>query len=160
VGSIYLLRHAKSSWDDPGLADHDRPLAPRGVRNASSLAAHIRAEEIAPELVLCSSALRTRETLAAILGAFDHELVAEIEDDLYGASATVLLERLRSVPETVGSVMLVGHNPGLEELAAMLAVGEAPERMPTSALVALSTTAQWPDLAEGSCHLESVTIPR
>ncbi len=97
---LYLLRHAKSSWDDPELADHDRPLAPRGARNAAALPAQLRARGISPELILCSSAQRARETLAGVLPALDTESEIRIEDDLYGAGAGQLIETLRAVPRS------------------------------------------------------------
>jgi phosphohistidine phosphatase len=157
---LYLLRHAKSSWDDPGLDDHDRPLAPRGVRNAAALAEHLRAGQIVPELVLCSTAQRARETLAALLPAFDGETEILVERGLYGASAGELLERLHAVPEAVASTMVVAHNPGLEELAARLAGDEAPERLPTAALVELAGGGTWAALGESPCRVVSSTVPR
>jgi phosphohistidine phosphatase len=160
VPTLYLLRHAKSSWDDPGLADHDRPLAARGLRNVGVLSQHLRAAEILPELVLCSTAQRARETLAAVLPAFDGETEIRVERGLYGASAEELLERLRAVPEAVQSVMVVAHNPGLEELASRLAGAAAPERLPTSALVELSSAGTWATLGDGPCRVVSSTVPR
>src|SRR5215831_14982212 len=94
VALLYLLRHAKSSWDDPALADHDRPLAPRGRRNGAALAEHVTREGIAPDLVLCSTALRARETLALLLPALGGEAEIQLEDELYGATADELLARL------------------------------------------------------------------
>jgi phosphohistidine phosphatase len=108
--TLYLLRHAKSSWDDPGLADFDRPLAPRGRRNAAVLATCLRDEAIDPELVLCSPARRARETAEAV------GLEPQFEDGLYGASAAALAARVAAIPASIGSAMLIGHNPGLEEL--------------------------------------------
>jgi phosphohistidine phosphatase len=160
MGPLYLLRHAKSSWDDPALADHDRPLSTRGRRNAATLAEHVRREGIAPALVLCSTAARARETLAVVLPAIDVEAEIRLEDALYGASADELLDRLRSVPETAGSVLVVGHNPTLEDLAARLAPGEAPERLPTCAFVELEAAGPWANLGESPCRIVSVTIPR
>jgi phosphohistidine phosphatase len=160
VGSIYLLRHAKSSRDDPKLADHDRPLDPQGLRNALTLAKHLGEEPIAPDLVLCSTSLRTRATLAAILDALDGEFQAAFEDDLYGASAAALLARLQAIPDSVRSMMLVGHNPGIEDLAILLGGDEAPDRLRTCALVTLSTDKSWPALAERTCTVESVLVPR
>jgi phosphohistidine phosphatase len=160
VLTLYLLRHAKSSWDDPGLADHDRPLAPRGLRNAEVLAEQLRAARILPELVLCSTAQRARETLAAVLPAFDGETEILVERALYGSSARELLERLHAVPEAVGSTMVVAHNPGLEELASRLAGDAAPERLPTAALVELSSGATWATLGESPCRVVSSTVPR
>jgi phosphohistidine phosphatase len=87
VKRLWLLRHAKSSWDDPGLPDPDRPLAPRGRRAAELLAAHLAASDVRPGVVLCSSSLRTRQTLAAILPALGDTLQIRIERELYGAGA-------------------------------------------------------------------------
>src|SRR5436190_4340385 len=117
---IYLLRHAKSSWRDEDLADHDRPLAGRGRKAAKAMARHLRHESIQPELVLVSTALRVRQTLERIEPALGRRSV-RVEAALYGASARSLLERLRAVPDTVTSVMIIGHNPGLQQLALDLA---------------------------------------
>ena len=158
--TLYLLRHAKSSWDDPGLADHDRPLAVRGLRNAATLSEHLRAARILPELVLCSTARRARETLAAVLPEFDGETEILVERGLYGSSAEELLARLRAVPEAVRSAMVVAHNPGLEELASRLAGDAAPERLPTAALVELSSGGTWATLGDSPCRVLSSTVPR
>lgn len=163
---LYVLRHAKSSWDDPALADHDRPLAPRGRRDAERLAGFLRREEIAPALVLCSSSLRTRQTLAAILPSLDGDVQLSIEHDLYGADAERLLERLRAVPETVPSVLLIGHNPGLLELALSLArpgseLGRLREGLPTAALVTLAITpVAWQQVAPGEAELLGWVVAR
>jgi len=109
---VYLLRHAKSSWKHPELADHDRPLAGRGKRAAKGIAKHMRARELEPELVLCSTARRARETLERIEPALGHTQV-RVERELYGASAHDLLARLRRLPDDVGSVLVIGHNPGI-----------------------------------------------
>ena len=160
MGTLYVLRHAKSSWDDPELADHDRPLAPRGRRNAEALAAHVSREGIAPELVLCSTALRARETLAILLPALEGEAEIRLEDGLYGAATEQLLVRLRAVTEDAGSVLLVGHNPGLEALVSRLARDDAPDRLPTAALVTIDTRGSWARIGESRCRVVSTTIPR
>jgi phosphohistidine phosphatase len=118
VKRLWLLRHAKSSWDDPGLPDPDRPLAPRGRRAAELLAAHLAASDLRPGEVLCSSSLRTRQTLAAILPALGDALQIRIERELYGAGAAQLLERLQRLPNRVPSAMLIVHNPGIQPCAA------------------------------------------
>jgi phosphohistidine phosphatase len=158
--TLYLVRHAKSSWDDPTLADHDRPLAPRGLRNAATLAARLRAGNVVPELVLCSTAQRARETLAALLRVFAGETEILVESALYGSSEAELLARLHAVPETIGSVMIVAHNPGLEDLASRLGGVAAPERLPTAALVELSTGGPWATLGKRPCRVLSSTVPR
>ena len=117
---LLLLRHAKSSWDDPSLADHDRPLAPRGHRAAERMADHLRSSVPHPDLVLCSPALRTRETLDRMSNAFgDAEVV--VDDELYGAGDDELLERLRAVDDRFETVAVIGHNPGIHDLAIALA---------------------------------------
>src|SRR5579871_5914818 len=102
---LHLLRHAKSSWDDPGLDDHDRPLAARGRRAAALVGACLRDDAIRPGLVLCSTARRARETLALL----ELAVPVSFEGQLYGASAGALLERLRRAPGDVAAVLLVAH---------------------------------------------------
>ena len=162
--SLYLLRHAKSSWDDPTLADHDRPLAPRGRRDAKLIAKHLRGAGGDPELVLCSSAVRTRETLELLRPALAGATVM-VEEELYGASSDDLLARVRLVPDPVASVLLIGHNPGLHELALWLATaGEELERLelkfPTAALATLVLATTWSRLAPAGATLEAYVVPK
>lgn len=161
-----MLRHAKSSWDDPSLPDADRPLAPRGRRAAELLAAHLAAAEVRPTVVLCSSSLRTRETLAAILPALGDALEIRIERALYGAGAAELLERLRQMPNRASSVMLIAHNPGIQDLALALAAGgPAPaglqEKFPTGALATVEFDIErWRDLDHGTATATGLVTPR
>jgi phosphohistidine phosphatase len=156
---LLLLRHAKSSWDDPALADHDRPLAPRGRRAAKRIGARLRADVTTVDLVLCSSARRARETL---------DLVAppgriEIDSSLYGASADALLERLGQVADDIASVMLVGHNPAMHDLAIRLlsdADRPAVDAFPTAALATLTFTGSWRSLTGGHADLVTFLKPR
>jgi phosphohistidine phosphatase len=157
---LYLLRHAKSSWDDPTLADHDRPLAPRGRRAAKVMAEHLRREGIAPELVLCSPSRRTRQTLKRLAPGLGKNADVQIEPELYAASAAALLEVLHEVPDELESVMLIGHNPGIQDLALSLAsVGSEIPRLrgkfPTAALATLELSGPWRELAPGSAELVS-----
>jgi phosphohistidine phosphatase len=166
VKRLWLLRHAKSSWDDPGLPDPDRPLAPRGWRAAKLLAAHLAVSEVRPGVVLCSSSLRTRQTLAAILPALGDALEIRIERELYGAGAAQLLERLRQVSNRVSSVMLIAHNPGIQDLALALAAGgPAPaglqEKFPTGALATVEFDIErWRDLDHGIATATGLVTPR
>ncbi len=114
---LYVLRHAKSSWEDPGLADHERPLAPRGHRAVQALAEHLERNGIRPDLVLCSTSRRTLETLEGVSPTGERL----IEPELYGATGTDLLERLRRVPDHVDAVMVIGHNPAMQTLVLRLA---------------------------------------
>ena len=163
---LFLLRHAKSSWDNPGLADHDRRLAPRGRRGAKAIAKHLRREGIEPDVVLCSSARRARETLEGVVPALAGEPAVVIEPELYGASASGLLERLRRLPAETGSVMLVGHNPAMQELALSLARGGSPERAaiaakyPTAGLATLSFEGSWSELDAGAAELVDFVTPK
>jgi phosphohistidine phosphatase len=162
---LLLLRHAKSSWEDRGLADHDRPLAPRGRRAAKLIAEHLRRERVAPALVLCSSAQRTRETLERIAPALGEQVPVQIERELYAASEHRLLERVRGVEESVESVMVIGHNPGVEQLALSLAVsGEnlaaVRRKYPTGALATLEFAGRWRELGPGSAELADFVTPK
>lgn len=164
--TLLLLRHAKSSWVDPTLPDHDRPLASRGRRDAKRIAKHLAGLELElePELVLCSSAVRTRETLELVRPALDNSKVL-FEDGLYGASSDELLARIRVVPDAVGSVMLIGHNPGLEQLALLLAssgdeLRGLETKFPTAALATLAVETTWSRLAPGDAILTAYIVPK
>jgi phosphohistidine phosphatase len=165
--TLFLLRHAKSSWADPTLADHDRPLAPRGRRAAKRIADHVRSEAVRPRLVLCSSARRAQETLTELRPALgDHAEV--ITEDLYGADAGEILHRLGEVDQNIASVMIVGHNPGLHDLALELtgdgdaaAISQLHTKFPTGALATLHLgSTRWDELAAGQAYLASLVVPR
>jgi phosphohistidine phosphatase len=160
---LLLVRHAKSSWDDATLADRDRPLAKRGRKAAERVGAHLRQAGLRPDLVLCSSALRTRETFQRM--GLDSDLV--VEDALYGADGDELLARLRDVPERASGVAVIGHNPGMQDLAIEL-IGNAPgadarrlrDRFPTGAVAVFEVGAEWRDLSPGVAELRSFVVPR
>ena len=163
---VYLLRHAKSSWKDRSRADRDRPLAGRGKRAAKAVAGHIEAERIRPELVLCSPARRTRETLERVEAAFGDRVEVRYEEALYGASEAELLDRLHALPAEVNSVMIIGHNPGLENLALALASEGAErarmeEKYPTAALATIDLSAgDWRAIERGNGELVAYVRPR
>jgi phosphohistidine phosphatase len=162
---LYLLRHAKSSWDDPTLADHDRPLAPRGRRAAKVIAKHLERNGIAPELVLCSGSRRTRQTLDRIAPGLGDRAEIQIRSELYAASSADLFELLRELPDEVESVMLIGHNPGIQDLTLSLARG-GPEtarvrsKFPTAALATLELGGSWRGLAPRAAELTSFVKPK
>jgi phosphohistidine phosphatase len=165
---IYLLRHGKSSWSDPGRADRDRPLNARGRAAAERIGAWCAEAGVAPELVLCSAAARARETLALLLPHLKTPARIEVEDGLYLAAASELLARLRRVDAGIGSAMLIGHNPGLHELARLLAGGgeakalaKLETKFPTAALAELSFELKdWRALDAGKARLERLVLPR
>ena len=161
---LFLLRHAKSSWDDPTLDDHNRPR-PSGATRFQVMAAHLRRESIVPSLVLCSSTVRTRETLKRISAGFGNEVRVEVEPALYTASAGELLARLRQVDGSADSVMLIGHQPAIQDLALLLShsgpeVGRIREKFPTGALATLEFEGAWEALAPGSADAIAFVKPR
>ena len=157
---LALLRHAKSSWADSGLADHDRPLTQRGRRAATRVGQYIRDEGIMPELVLCSSACRTLQTLDRL--HLDAGVEVSVEDELYGASAGELLRRVRRIAETVTTALVIGHNPGIQDFAINLADDTARlGSFPTAALAELHVpTGTWDQLGEGGAILHAFVTPR
>src|SRR3954469_19542609 len=162
---LLLLRPAKSSHDDPALADRDRPLAPRGQRAAVAMGRYVREHDLSPALVLCSSATRARQTLDGVADGLGASTDTRIESELYEASATGLLERLRRIGEKVPSAMLVGHNPAIERLALDLAAGgpdlaELARKFPTGALATLEFEKAWSELEPDSARLAGFTKPR
>jgi phosphohistidine phosphatase len=163
---VYLLRHAKSSWKDRSLADRDRPLAGRGRRAAKAVTGHLEAERIRPDLVLCSPARRTRETLELVLAAFGDQVEVRLDETLYGASEAELLACLRALPHEVDSVIVIGHNPALEELALALAsegaeLARMREKYPTAALATIDLPADdWSAIERGSGELVAYVRPR
>ncbi|MGF7234627.1 MAG: SixA phosphatase family protein [Frankia sp.] len=157
---IFLLRHAKSEHSGAN-ADLDRPLARRGHRACAALADHLRKEQLAPDLVLCSSARRTRQTVAGIAAALPPTVPVVTEDRLYLAEPSELLTRLRELDDGLPSVLLVGHNPGIHTLAVALLDPAQRDEMPTfptAALAVLETRIhRWVDLGPGTTHLASFT---
>jgi phosphohistidine phosphatase len=170
---LFVLRHAKSSWDNPGLDDHERPLAPRGHHAVKLLGKHLRTAGVAPEQVLCSSARRTRETLAGV----DPTGERVVERGLYSASAHDVLVRLRQVSASTESVMVVGHNPAMQMLVLRLIgangnggpsaspdaetdVGEVQRKFPTGALATLEFDCGWHELGPGCARLTAFVVPR
>lgn len=165
---LLLLRHAKSSWDDPGLPDFERPLNPRGRAAAAAMRTAMAGLGLAPDQVLVSTAKRTLETLDA-LEPWDETPLVEPMDSLYLAPAAGLLRALQDVQPTVRSVLVIAHNPGLHELAVLLLGAPGPdsadahrlrESYPSGALAEFLVTVPWADLAEGGARLVRFLCPR
>jgi phosphohistidine phosphatase len=167
---LYLLRHAKSSWDDPSLPDRDRPLSKRGRKAVAAVRQLIQSEKIAPELVWLSSARRTAQTLQGLEPWRDPPMV-EVKEALYMAPAPKILEMLRSVPDGARSVMLIGHNPGLRDFAVLLFGGDdaaaqnplahrMSESFPTGALAEFTLSGTWSEIGAGSAKLARFVVPR
>jgi len=170
VGTVHrllLLRHAKSSWNQADLTDHDRPLAPRGRRAAAALREHLRGLAEPPQLVLCSSAARTVETLQRIRQALPALTSVQVEEGLYAADFDELLDYVQRMPSSVACAMLIGHNPGIGDLAVTLAGHGDPvaraamaARFPTAALAHLTIDEQWSAVEPGVATLEEFWTPR
>jgi phosphohistidine phosphatase len=169
VKTILLLRHAKSSWDHAGLDDHDRPLNRRGERSAEAMADHMVRKSPRPDLILCSTAIRTRQTLAPLV----QQLKAPappilLEKGLYLAAESALLARLQDAPDEAATVLVIGHNDGIWQLAEVLAGKGRPaliealhDKFPTGALATLKARiARWSDLAAGGAELVDFVRPR
>jgi phosphohistidine phosphatase len=166
---LLLLRHAKSSWDDPMLSDHARPLNIRGRRAAKAMAQAMRDLGLVPDLVLVSSARRTLQTLEA-LEPWDESPLIEPTDALYLAPAPEILAVLRKAAPAARSILLVGHNPGLHDLAMLLAgahaaAGDAQvQRMatafPSGALAEFSIATPWREVGETGARLMRFVVPK
>lgn len=166
--TLSLLRHAKSSWDDPGLDDFDRPLAPRGQKAAPAIGRWLLGRGLVPDLVLCSPAARARETCEKVLGAIGRQVPVSFDESIYMASPRTLLALVRGTPSRVHHLMLIGHNPGLHALATAL-IGAGPEadrarlddKLPTGGLVMIELDADtFADLRPGTARLVELITPR
>jgi phosphohistidine phosphatase len=169
---LIVMRHAKSAW--PDVADFDRPLAPRGLRDAPEAGRRLRAAGWVPDHVVCSPARRTRETwrlvsreLSGAAGEPGADLPVSYDERVYDASMTALLYVVCETPAATRTLMLLGHNPGMHELALTLAgeaVGDAFDRtrqaFPTSAIALLTIPGPWSGLTPGSALLDDLIIPR
>jgi len=167
--TLLLLRHAKSAWSDPRLDDHDRPLNRRGERAAKAMADHFARLGLRPDLILCSTALRTRQTLAPIVATLAAPAPPiNLSKDLYLASEDVLLAQLQAVGDDAATVLLIGHNDGIWHFATALA-GDGPpaelaalrDKFPTGALATLALRdGPWRTLGSGAARLVSFVRPR
>lgn len=163
--TLGLLRHAKSDWD-AGAADIDRPLNKRGRRDAPRLGRWLQMQDWRPQLILSSPAVRARETLDAVIEqAGLHKIELRWDEELYLASRKTLLERIRGLPSETDSVLLVGHNPGLEELLDYLIRTAVPTTdsgkvFTTANLALLRLDGEWKDTGRGSAELLELVRPR
>jgi phosphohistidine phosphatase len=166
--TLSLLRHAKSSWRNPSLPDRERPLASRGIADAPMMGRAMTERGIDPELVLCSSARRTVDTLALVLPELKIEPKVAYEDALYHASPAEMLEMLRAIQPGASRLMIVGHNPEIQRLALDL-IGSGPKQMrdriqekfPTAGLAVINFTAGlWSSVDINSGSLNLFLAPR
>jgi len=166
--SLILLRHAKSSWNHPTLDDFDRPLNKRGERAAMIIGQYLEQEAVAPDLVLCSPARRTRQTWEIIRPFLPPDTEFRKNDSIYLADAGRLLEILSECGDGGGLILLIGHNPGLENLASALCreqggddLDRLHQKFPTGALAFIDLDiGRWADLAPGTGELKRFVTPR
>jgi phosphohistidine phosphatase len=165
---LLLLRHAKSSWDTPGLADLDRPLAPRGRRTAPLVAQLMVKRHWLPDLVLCSQAERVRETWRLMAPLLGEQIPAKTLRTIYPGAPSRLLMTLRRAPDEARTLLLIGHNPGLGALATSLcgagskkALEKMSTKFPTAGLAVIDFDVdQWSDAANGGGRLEAFVRPK
>ena len=167
---LTLLRHAKSSWDDANLGDFDRPLSKRGRKNMEAVGAYLSDDDFAPDTILCSPAARTRETFDRLAAQLDLNAMVTFDPALYLAGPWRLLAQIRALPESADDVLIIGHNPGLEELAISLvdpalsdhaSLARLKTKYPTGAIASyLFPIDAWSRLAAATGALQSFVRPR
>jgi len=150
--TLYLLRHAKSSWEDQGLKDFDRPLNKRGLKAAPRVGAYMLKEKIRPDIVLSSPALRAKQTTTIVCEAAGLSSLINFDERIYEAGVQQLLEIVAGFDDAGNTAMMVGHNPGFEEFLAAL-TGES-HPMPTAALACIKVKVEkWSEVAGGAGKL-------
>jgi len=154
--TLYVLRHAKAVSDGPGLDDVDRPLADGGRRDVARMAEHLAAGDIRPDVVCCSPAVRTRQTLHELFSAIGSPQIV-FEDVLYNASVNDLMSLVRAIPPGVGSAMIIGHNPGVADFVGTLT--KAHVEFPAGALATLDVPVdEWSAMA--TAELRNMMSPK
>jgi phosphohistidine phosphatase len=166
--TLYLLRHAKSSWDDPTLPDHERPLAARGRRAAPVMGAWLRDQARRPDAVICSTAIRARETWELAARDWPEAPEAELRRTVYDAGAPQLIAIAQGAPDSADTLLLIGHNPAMEEAAALLAGGgdtralaTMQSKYPTAAVAELTFDVDsWSEIGRDTGHLARFVRPK
>lgn len=163
--TLTLLRHAKSGWDDPVSRDFDRPLNAKGARAAETMGRHLRSLGLVFDRVVASPAVRVQETLDHFATGLGETLAPEWDRRLYLASEATLLDVVRALPDTADRVLLVGHNPGLEELVLLLSGSgalreEVETKFPTASVAVLELGTAWADACHGCATLAHFIRPR
>lgn len=157
--TLLLLRHAKSSWDDSSLRDFDRPLAPRGERDAPRMGKALKKRGPLPDVVISSPAQRARQTVEAFVAAAKLEAGPQFDERIYEASSAELMKLVRGLPDSASCILLVGHNPGFEDLVSRL-TGKS-QRMPTAALACIEFKVEkWEDVEDGEGKLAWLLTPK
>ncbi len=157
---IFVLRHAKSSWDNVNLSDHERPLTDRGIKDAAKLCAFVKKKGHKLDKVLCSTAKRAKETFDLSADGFNFEIdKITYTDKLYFGDVTDLIRDLRELDESLNNILIVGHNPTLHHLVELLA-NEKIDRFTTCNLAIFSYAGEWITLNSHKCSLKSLIRPK
>ena len=166
---LSLLRHAKSSWGDPGQRDFDRPLNARGREAAPLIGAYMAKSDLVPDVIMCSTAARTRETLALLLPRLQAEPIVEFRDDFYLAEPRVMMTAVQQADPQALHILIIAHNPGLEMLAMRLtdpeqsdiaALARIAEKYPTAALASFVGPDAWVDFGKSTGALDLFVTPK
>lgn len=165
--TLLLLRHAKSAWPD-GVDDHDRPLAERGRRDAPCMGAYMAEVGLEPDFVLVSSARRTQETWALAAPVLGKACPSQTVASIYEAEPAAILAAIQAAPQECGTLLVIGHNPGFEDLAVLLApagdadtVARLRTKYPTAGLAVIRFDSErWTDVAPGAGRLVAFVTPK
>jgi phosphohistidine phosphatase len=159
--SVFLVRHAKSSWDNPHLADFDRPLNSRGRANAPLMAHLLMSKGVAPQAIVTSTARRAVDTAAFFTKAFGITPAdCMMLDTLYHASPGQIFDTIHALPESWATVLLFGHNPGLSEFVNLFPGGQLLS-LPTCGIAKLfSTAGHWPDFSVANTYMTNFYFPK
>ena len=157
--NLFLLRHAKSSWDNTALGDFDRPLSKRGISNAIQLSEYIQKHSISFDLVLSSPSERTQSTLDLVLSSLDPIPTSNLKECIYHASASSLIQLITEQDDEINNLLIIGHNPGLHILTETL-TNESIVKFPTCAFAKITNFNHWKDVDAGILTLESVITPK
>jgi phosphohistidine phosphatase len=157
--TLMLLRHAKSSWDDAGLRDFERPLSDRGRRAAPRMGKALAERGPSPDMIISSPAIRAKQTVEAFVKAAGFDIQPKLDGRIYEAPSAELMKLIRGLPNTRNTVLLVGHNPGFEETLARIT--GAYERMPTAALACIELGVdRWEDVEDSGGRLAWFLTPK
>ena len=157
--TLFLMRHAKSSWDNPGWRDFERPLNKRGLEAAPTMGQYMKRNKIKPDVVISSPAVRAKETAELVIEAAEFEVDLRFDERIYEATVPDLMKVVSEIKDEISVVLLVGHNPGFEELLSRL-TGKT-ERMPTAALANINLDINnWSDVQDLCGKLEWLVKPK
>ncbi len=159
--TLYIIRHAKSSWDDPGLTDHDRPLMQKGINKTIKITEFLKWKIICPDLFLSSTAVRARQTAEIISKGLNYPSEKiNTSNSLYHAGSESIFNELYGLSNQINSVMIFGHNPGLTYFANKF-LNPTIENLPTSGVVSISfETNKWEKINEAKFHVNFVMFPK